>query len=391
VSPVNGSATQKSAQRHVCVVYDCLFPWTIGGAERWYRALAEYFAKQGHCVTYLTLQQWEQSDPPRIDGVDVIAVGPRLALYNDERRRIWPTIRFGWGVLLHLLRHGGRYDHVHMASFPFFSVLAAGILRRWRGYSLGVDWHEVWTKQYWRDYLGPMGIVGWAVQSLCARYPHSAFTYSRLHQSRLEALGRSAEILPGEYIGESYSGVPPTQPLTLVYAGRLIPEKRVPLLIEAYAIAVRALPELRLRIFGKGPERDKIGQLIERLDLDRDSILSGFVEEDELHAAMMGAAAIVQPSMREGYGMVVAEASARGVPAIVVEAADNAAVELIEIGVNGMVAEASADGLAKAILTVCREPDQIRQSTRDWYRSNAERLSVKGSLEIVAKAISPER
>ena len=35
----------------VCLVYDCLFPWTYGGAERWYRNLAERLAAEGHEVT----------------------------------------------------------------------------------------------------------------------------------------------------------------------------------------------------------------------------------------------------------------------------------------------------------------------------------------------------
>ena len=51
----------------VCLVYDCLYPWTIGGAERWYRNLGERLAFEGHQVTYLTLRQWDE--PPAIDGV----------------------------------------------------------------------------------------------------------------------------------------------------------------------------------------------------------------------------------------------------------------------------------------------------------------------------------
>src|SRR5271170_64562 len=151
----------------ICVIYDCLFPFTVGGAERWYRNLAERLAADGHEVTYLTLRQWDRGAPPEIAGpVQVVAVGPRMELYTDGgRRRILPPLVFGLGVLWHLLRHGRRYDVVHTASFPYFSLLAAGALRRWGGYSLVVDWHEVWTRQYWREYLGAAaGALGWAVQ-----------------------------------------------------------------------------------------------------------------------------------------------------------------------------------------------------------------------------------
>ena len=40
---------------------------------------------------------------------------------------------FGAAVLWHLLRHGRRYDAVHLASFPYFSLLAAALLRPLHG------------------------------------------------------------------------------------------------------------------------------------------------------------------------------------------------------------------------------------------------------------------
>ena len=35
----------------VCLVYDCLFPHTVGGAERWYRDLAERLAADARDIT----------------------------------------------------------------------------------------------------------------------------------------------------------------------------------------------------------------------------------------------------------------------------------------------------------------------------------------------------
>ena len=66
----------------ICLVYDCLFPHTVGGAERWYRSLGERLAADGHEVSYLTLRQWDRGVDPGVPGVDVRAVGPRMALYS---------------------------------------------------------------------------------------------------------------------------------------------------------------------------------------------------------------------------------------------------------------------------------------------------------------------
>src|SRR3954447_8817003 len=110
----------------ICLVYDCLFPYTVGGAERWYRNLGERLGADGHDVTYITLRQWDEHEQPDIPGLRVVAVGPRMALYTDSgRRRILPPLLFGFGVLRPLALHG-RYDVVHTASFPYFSLLAAG-------------------------------------------------------------------------------------------------------------------------------------------------------------------------------------------------------------------------------------------------------------------------
>src|SRR5271156_4199521 len=143
----------------ICVVYDCLFPYTVGGAERWYRNLAERLAQEGHEVTYLTLRQWTRGERVDLDErVRVVTAGPRLALYTaGGRRRIVPPLVFGLGVFVHLLRHGRRYDVVHTCAFPYFSLLAAAPLRGPMGFGLVVDWFEVWSRSYWRDYLGAAG------------------------------------------------------------------------------------------------------------------------------------------------------------------------------------------------------------------------------------------
>src|SRR3954466_2842739 len=142
----------------ICIAYDCLFPHTVGGAERWYRNLAERLAREGHEVTFVTRRQWPRGERPRVPGVTVRAVMPNMPLYvRSGRRSVLEPVVFGLGVLAHLLVRGRRYDVVHTASFPYFHLLAAAAARPLGGYRLVVDWHEVWTRTYWREYLGGVG------------------------------------------------------------------------------------------------------------------------------------------------------------------------------------------------------------------------------------------
>jgi glycosyltransferase involved in cell wall biosynthesis len=371
----------------ICLVYDCLYPHTVGGAERWYRNLGERLAEEGHEVTYLTLRQWERGEDPGVRGVRVIAVGPRMSLYVQGRRRVGPPLVFGLGVLWHLLRYGRRYDVVHTASFPYFSVLAAGLVRRARGFQLVVDWHEFWTREYWREYLGPVGgRIGWAVQRVCVRIPQRAFCFSRLYERRLRENGLVGEltVLEGQYAGEPVVGEPaPAEPV-VVFAGRHIPEKRAIALVPAIARAREKIPELRGEIYGDGPERPEVVRLIADYGLSDVVTAPGFVDGEQIEHALRRALCLVLPSRREGYGLVVLEAAATGTPSIVVRGPDNAATELIEEGVNGFVVSSSApDDLAAAIVKVREEDGALRLASIEWFRRNATRLSLKSSLDTV--------
>jgi glycosyltransferase involved in cell wall biosynthesis len=149
----------------------------------------------------------------------------------------------------------------------------------------------------------------------------------------------------------------------------------------------RRVPAARCVIFGDGPERSRVRELVRRMELDDSVSVPGFVDASEIEAAWRDANCMVLPSRREGYGLVVVEAAQAGVPSVVVAEPDNAATELIDAGVNGFVAASdSPEDLATAITRCLEGGLKLRRSTADWYRFNAERLSLSSSLEQVAKA-----
>ena len=367
-------------------MYDCLYPYTIGGAERWYRNLAERLASSGHEVTFLTRRQWTRGEEPAVPGVRVLAVSPRMELYADGRRRIVPPVLFGLGVLRHLLRHGDDYDVVHTASFPYFSLLAAGVGRNRGRFRLLVDWLEVWTRDYWREYLGPVrGRIGWQIQRACLRTPQQAICFSRLHERRLRDEGFTGELtrLEGMYAGSTENTQRAAEPV-VVFAGRHIPEKRVASVVPAIAEARKQVPELRGAIYGDGPERPKVLRAIADSGLEGVISAPGFVAASELEHALATALCLVLPSRREGYGLVIIEAAAHGVPTVAVAGPDNAAVELVEEGTNGAIADSdSPQDLGAAILRIHDGGVTLRDAAAAWFRANAQRLSFESSYQIL--------
>jgi glycosyltransferase involved in cell wall biosynthesis len=146
------------------------------------------------------------------------------------------------------------------------------------------------------------------------------------------------------------------------------------------------VPDLRGEIYGDGPERARVLKAIADLGLKGCVTAPGFVAAEVLERALASALCFVLASQREGYGLVVIEAAAQGVPSVVVDGPDNAATELVEEGVNGAVAaSANTEDLAAAITRVHAAGPELRRSTVDWFRRNETRLSLESSLQLLVR------
>jgi glycosyltransferase involved in cell wall biosynthesis len=284
------------------------------------------------------------------------------------------------------MRRRHRYDVVHTTGLHLFlfAVLAARPLRR---FGVAADWFEVWTPDYWREYLGGVrGRIAIGIQRLGARSRHAAFCFADLHARRLREEGYrgTPTVLGGAYEGALGRPTPRPADTTIVYAGRHIPEKQVPALVAALPSARAQIPGLAAKIFGDGPDRGRVLQLIDQLGLNGAVHAPGFVDQEEVEHALERALCLVLPSRREGYGLIVVESCALGTPAVVVEAPDNAATELVDDGLNGVIAKSSTpEDLTAAIVRVFEAGDDLRRSTADWFAQNGQRLSIESSLQRV--------
>jgi len=390
VTKVNTLDFREGTPVHVCIVYDCLFPWTKGGAERWFRVLADELVRGGHEVTYLTRRQWVNEDAPDIHGVRVVAVSPGGDLYDEDgSRRVGPALTFTRGVVSHLARRRRDYDVVHVCQVPVMTVPAVRAVLLGSGVRMGVDWLEVWSADYWRHYLGPVkGTVAALVQQIAAWSTPIAFPISALTGRKLRELGLRSEmhVMPGlvyEKASTAATLSPPAAP-HVVYVGRHIPDKRVTAIPMAIALARRTVPSLSATILGDGPSRQHVQAEVLRLGLQNVVRVPGFVDQEELDATLRGATCLLFPSSREGYGLVVVEAAARGTPSVVVAGGDNSAAELVEDGVNGVVT-ASADpaALAAAVVHTHEAGVALRSSTAQWFADGVDSRSVQSTARMI--------
>jgi glycosyltransferase involved in cell wall biosynthesis len=372
----------------IALVYDCLHPPSVGGAERWLHALATDLARD-HEVTYLTRRQWEPGADP-VPGVRCVAVAGGGPIERaDGRRRLGPPLAFGAGVLAHLLRHRGDYDLVHCLSYPLTTVPAARLAAAGGGPALVVEWLECLSGEWWHDYAGRAGgAAGRLAQAICLRATPSAVCFSAHTEQRLRAAGLDAPIerLGGLWEAEPIPDPAPGGAPYLLFAGRHVPDKGVSAIIPLLARARGAEPRLRAVIAGDGPLRPGVEEDARRHGLEDAIDLPGFVERAELLRLLAGARCLVAPSRRDGHGMVVAEAAAAGTPVVVARAPDSALTELVAEGVNGAVADSpDPDDLAPAVARVLEGGNALRESTARWWDEHREALSAEAAIAALRR------
>jgi len=143
------------------------------------------------------------------------------------------------------------------------------------------------------------------------------------------------------------------QPPVILGVGRLEKQKDFPTLIRAFA-RVRQQYPTRLMILGEGKERPYLEALVQELGLAKDVIFPGFVANPYVYMAR--AAILVLSSAWEGFGNVLAEAMAVGVP-VVSTNCESGPAEILENGHYGkLVAVGDIHGMAEAITTTLKHP-----------------------------------
>jgi glycosyltransferase involved in cell wall biosynthesis len=149
-----------------------------------------------------------------------------------------------------------------------------------------------------------------------------------------------------------------------LFSGRLVEVKRVDLLIAAFSAISAQRPDWDLLVAGDGRLRDELRDSL-LAELRSRVVWCGFLEQSETRLAYHAADALVLPSDREPWGVVVQEAMAAGL-AVVASDVVGAAHELVEDGVSGAIFSAgSVEGLQRALSDVS-QADKI-----DTLKANA--------------------
>lgn len=334
----------------VALVSDAIFPYHCGGREIRYHELSRRLAARAELHLY-TMHWW---DGPRVRQDEVVTlhgISRLYPMYTRNRRSIRQAIFFALACVRLL---ASRFDVLEADHMPLLQILVLRLVATVKRKRFVVTWHEVWGHSYWRQYLGPIGLIAWFVEYLAMRLPDHIIAASAETADRLCArLGNRASITVApngidlEAVHQSY---PHHESTDLVVVSRLMPHKRIGMLLDAVALLHAEGLSVTCRVIGDGPEREDLQNQVRKLGLEVAVEFRHDVREQKVVYELVKASKVfVLPSAREGFGIAVLEALACGLPAVTTSDPDNLAMHLVARSPRGVICDSTASAIADAV------------------------------------------
>lgn len=338
----------------IAFIYDAIYPFVKGGGEKRIYEIGKRLIKKGHDMHLFGLKWWDGPDIIENEGMILHGVCEKMELYVDGRRSISEALIFSIKLLPHL--YNQKFDIIDVTAFPYFSVFTAKLVSIIKRTPMVITWHEVWG-DYWYEYLGRKGFFGKLIENIASKLGKS-IAVSQMTKRNLELIGNKDiyKIPNGIDLKRVSEIIPHNEKCHIIFVGRLIKEKNVDILLRAIDYVRRELGDIKCHIIGNGPEKDRLVKLTTDRRLDNNVTFFEFMEHDEVISRMKSSKLLVLPSSREGFGMVVIEAFACGIPVITTRCESNAASELISKE-TGLLIDLDAYILGDAIYKLMTNDD----------------------------------
>lgn len=326
------------------------YPALFGGGEYIFYQWAVDLAKKGHNVHVITQKLAGTKSYEDHKGIHIYRVGSTLNLTGTLPIGIIQNLTF----LVESFFKGiqvskkNEIDVIHSNTYvPVISAQLCSSLLHIPHIATVHDVYRTSQKDFWKTWSGQtgvsksMGFLGPLMEKLVTKMPVSTFhTVSEKSKQDLESLGVSKIIVipnginPGDYHIHTI-----TKKNQAIFVGRLVFYKNLDVVINAFAKIIGKIPDTKLVIVGNGPQKNHLEKLVESLGLQNNISFTGTISDAEKVQLISESQVLLNPSLVEGFGIVVLEGFACGKPVITSDSKPLS--DLIDDSVDGYVVPAA--------------------------------------------------
>lgn len=303
------------------------FSATRGGGEYVFELLAKKLAENGNKVWVVTNridgEKYESNS-----GVNLVFVEPTLQYKGGMPSGLAENIRYVTNAVKtgRKLVKKHQIDLIHSNNFA--PALAGSLLSYITCKPHITTIHDVFSlcgRNYWKRWGAQSGVSKMSValaplfERLSVRLRSDCIhTVSEASREDIEKLGVKKPVyVIHNSIGMKQQTRHETDPQQFVAVGRLVFYKNLEIVIDAIRIARATNPKIKLIIIGDGPHRQKLEDKVKSLGLEASVRFAGHISDQEKTRIIAESAAMLFPSICEGFGLVILEAFLHGKPVLV--------------------------------------------------------------------------
>lgn len=347
--------------RSVYMLTNSFAPLSPGGAERQAEHLSLYLSKKGIEVTVITKHAQSLKRFESKDGYNII----RIPQFGPGKMQ---AATFVLGAILTMLSRRKTFDilHAHLVFSPAFAAVIVGkmigkkTIIRFRSSGIGSDIGK-----------SEKSLLGRIRMAVLKRWADCFVVLTEEMEEELIAAGYDKRRIIRMYNGvdtDSFkpvidrdshkSTIVPQGKKLLLYTGRLVSVKNLPMLLNAMHKVVIECPELHLVLVGEGEESESLMALRDHLQLQSHVTFAG--PASDVREYLQAADIFVMSSIVEGISNSLLEAMSCGLPCVSTDV--GAAREILDDGRCGVLVKSNdVEEMAAAIVRLATHSDEAKK------------------------------
>lgn len=331
-----------------------------GGAERVATVLARELAEEGHNISIVSFK----------DETDCFAIGTKVKHFvaNTDEKKKFKTI-YRLQEIKRIVKKEKPEYIICLSTIGIYALLAAIFSKSKLILSERSDPNKSMTRI--------SKVIRWVNVHVARKIVFQTIYAKEQYPKHIQKKGvvipnPISQGLPEVYTGERTN--------TIVAVGRFITAKNYPLLLSAFEIFSLRHPEYNLEIYGNGPKRTQVDELISQSEILQQKVtINSFTTN--VYNKILKSTMYISSSDHEGLSNTMLEALALGIPTICTDCPVYGARDYIENGVNGiLVPIQDAEAMSTAM-------EEIAKGNLSWDKivENAKFIRSNLDVDVIAK------